>query len=187
MKNITEFLFEAGNSPELKKLLDELAKYEFEAEAKGYRFRKPTYKFAKKGKGEFKMSIKQADQYINGKNGDQGYYQNNIYVFVKGIEFDGAVYISIVVKNMDYGDGRTWSEDFCVLNSIDGIAPFIKWCLKPHKNKTKSEIGPDGELKIWYEKMPKTFTPEIKPFVVNKRVIDKMGDIVKINCLEDTL
>lgn len=182
MKNIVDYILESKDT--LKELLDNLAAYQWKSEMKGWRFKKDTYKTVKKGRGEFKISIKDAEEYINGKDGSQGQYTTNIYVYLKGFDFEDKQYISIICKSEDSWNGAERSQDFCVLNSIDGIDPFIKWSLKPHRNKTKSDIGPDGELKLWLEKMPKTYTPEIKPYVCDKRTAIKIGDLVKIQCVE---
>ena len=182
MKNLIEYIIEAKNP--LKDFESEIASYQVKPSIKGWEFKKDAYKPSKKGKGEFKVSIKGAKKFLNGKDGYNGQYNINIYIYLKAFEFEGNPYISIVCQDVDDWDGRLYNEDFCVLNSIDGINPFINWFLKPHKNTTKSTIGPDGEIKIWYEKLPKLYTPEIKPYVCDKRTITKMGDIVKIECVE---
>lgn len=182
MKNLVDYILESKDI--LKELLNSLVTYQWKPEMKGWRFKKDIYKPVKKGRGEFKISIKDAEEYINGKDRSQGQYTTNIYVYLKGFEFEDRPYVSIVCKTEDAWNGAERSQDFCVLNSINGIDSFIKWSLKPHRNKTKSDIGPDGELKIWLEKMPKTYTPEIKPYVCDKRTVTKMGDLIKIQCVE---
>jgi len=184
MQALLDYIYESMTTPELKNLIEELKRYELKPNVKGWEFKKSSYKTVKKPKNEFKIAMKETDEYINGKNSDQGMYTTNIFVYLKAFDFDGINYISIVCKCLDDWDGRTYSNDFCVLNNIEGIEPFVSWCLKPHRHKTKSEIGPDGELKIWYEQMPKTYTPDIKPYVCNKKLVEKMGDLVKISCVE---
>lgn len=181
MKSLLEYINEAI-ADNLKSMISFLSKFEFEPlDINGWRFKKDSYKITKKPKNEFKISIKDAHNFASGNSDRYGFYIYNVYVFIKPFEFENETYLSVVFRKTDEGD---WScgEDFCVLNSTEGLNPFIRWCFKPHKYTSKSDIGPDGELKIWYEKMPKSYTPEIKPYVCNKKLVEKMGDIVKINC-----
>ena len=182
MKSLFEYISESLDR--VKEITSQLASYTFEPGIKGWGFKKDSYKAVKKGRGEFKISIKDASDYINGKDGYGGSYIKNLFIYLKGFEFEGSTYISVVFKSEDAWDGRPYNDDFCVLNSIDGLTPFIEWCFKPHRNATRSEIGPDGELKIWYEKMPKSYAPDVKQYMCDKRTVTKMGDLVKINCIE---
>lgn len=181
MKNLVDYINESITD-NLKDIISFLSKFEFEPlDIKGWRFKKESYKTTKKPKNEFKISIKNVHKFVSGNSDRYGSYIYNVYVFLKPFEFEGETYLSVVFRKADEAD---WScgEDFCVLNNTDGLDPFIRWCFKPHRYTSKSDIGPDGELKIWYEKMPKSYTPEIKPYVCDKKIVEKMGDIVKINC-----
>lgn len=181
MKSITDFINEAITN-NLKSMINFLSGFEFESSnIKGWKFNKPSYKTSKKPKSEFKISMKNAHEFVSGNSDRYGFYISNVYVFIKPFEFEGETYLSVVFRVTDETD---WSrgEDFCILNSVEGLDPFIRWCFKPHKHTSKSDIGPDGELRVWYEKMPKTYTPEIKPYVCSKKLVEKMGDIVKIAC-----
>lgn len=181
MKSLVDYINEAMAN-NLKSMTGFLSGFEFEpSDIKGWRFKKDSYKTSKKPKNEFKISIKDAHNFTSGNSDRYGFYIYNVYVFIKPFEFEGETYLSVVFRKADEGD---WScgEDFCVLNSSEGLDPFIRWCFKPHRYTSKSDIGPDGELKIWYEKMPKSYTPEIKPYVCDKKLVERMGDIVKIDC-----
>ena len=181
MKSLVEYIKEAMGD-NLKSMVSFLSGFEFDPSSiKGWEFNKAPYKTSKKSKNEFKISIKGAHNFTSGNSDRYGFYIYNVYVFIKPFEFEGETYLSVVFRKADEGD---WScgEDFCVLNSTEGLDPFIRWCFKPHRYTSKSDIGPDGELRVWYEKMPKSYTPEIKPYVCNKKLIEKMGDIIKINC-----
>lgn len=183
MKSLFEYIQESFDDT-IKSVSNFLSSFTFEpSNINGWRFKNDSYKTSKKPKNEFKISIKNAHNFTSGNSDRYGFYIYNVYIFIKPFEFEGKTYLSVVFRKADEGD---WScgEDFCVLNSVEGLDPFIRWCFKPHRYTSKSDIGPDGELKIWYEKMPKSYTPEIKPYVCDKKFVEKMGDAVKINCTE---